>query len=239
MTHESPKRYGWLVELARLWDTLRSQSLWLTILAGIDKIFRMITGRTLVRFSRIEPMILLGGQPAKRVLPQLALGGVTGIINLRAEYDYAREIGEFNLLGARQLRYLHLPTADNTAPSVDDLKRGVAFIDAELEQGGSVYIHCWEGLGRAPTMVAAYLVAKGASPQAAWEKIRAWRPFIRPMQVQMDQLIAFADSLKTTPLISSIEPNAAPVDPQRVPLAEVKLGEVPIPDTASRNPPSA
>jgi len=69
---------------------------------------------------------------------------------------------------------------------------GVEFITAEIEQGGSVYIHCGSGIGRAATMAAAYLVSTGLTEDEAWARIRTVRPFIRPTPVQVEQLRRFA-----------------------------------------------
>jgi protein-tyrosine phosphatase len=91
---------------------------------------------------------------------------------------------------------LRLPTPDNTPPSLAHLGQGAAFIKEELEKGGKVYIHCWEGLGRGPTMVAAYFVSTGMTPAEAWSKIRAVRPFVRPNAGQMQQLEAYASQVK-------------------------------------------
>jgi protein-tyrosine phosphatase len=173
-------------ELRRLGDQLLGQGLPLTFLAAWDKFGRKLTGKPIWRFSWITPQILLGGQPARRLLLQLKILGVTGVINLREEYDYAAEVGPGNF------DYLYLPTKDNTAPSIEHLNRGVAFMREHLEKNGSVYIHCWEGLGRSPTMLAAYFVSTGLTPQAAWEKIRQVRPFIRPNSLQIKQIEQFA-----------------------------------------------
>jgi atypical dual specificity phosphatase len=56
-----------------------------------------------------------------------------------------------------------------------------------------VYIHCANGVGRAPTTAAAYFISTGLSADEAWSKIRRARPFIRPTQAQkemIDQLAA-------------------------------------------------
>jgi protein-tyrosine phosphatase len=88
--------------------------------------------------------------------------------------------------------YLYLPTVDDTAPSLEDLRRGVTFIEQEVDAGGAVYVHCGSGVGRAPTMAAAYLVHTGLTPDQAWKRIRRVRPFIRPTAVQVAQLEQFA-----------------------------------------------
>ncbi|MCA9903870.1 MAG: hypothetical protein KC547_08440, partial [Anaerolineae bacterium] len=48
------------------------------------------------------------------------------------------------------------------------------------------------GLGRGPSMAAAYLVQQGKTPDEAWATIRAIRPFIRPNDVQKQRLDEFA-----------------------------------------------
>jgi hypothetical protein len=41
-------------------------------------------------------------------------------------------------------------------------------------------------------MAAAYLISTGLSPEGAWARIRETRPFIRPTQVQVEQIERFA-----------------------------------------------
>jgi dual specificity MAP kinase phosphatase len=188
-----------LEELRRLLMMLGSQGLWLTLLAGIDKAGRWLTGRPVWRFSRITPQIVLGGQPDERVLPRLKQYGITGVINMREEHDYV----ELALAGP--LNYLHLPTIDNTAPTLEHLCEGIAFMAGEIRQGGQVYIHCWEGLGRGPTMLAAYLVTCGMTPDEAWARIRKVRPFIRPTDTQKAQIERLAREGCPPPMIDAIE----------------------------------
>jgi protein-tyrosine phosphatase len=62
----------------------------------------------------------------------------------------------------------------------------------EIERGGGVYVHCGAGVGRAPSMAAAYLVSTGLTADEAWATIREVRPFIRPKPEQMAQIERFA-----------------------------------------------
>ncbi|XWX02473.1 dual specificity protein phosphatase family protein [Aggregatilineales bacterium SYSU G02658] len=183
-----------LVEIKRLKDQLRTHGLRLTAMAGVDKFGRKLLGRPIWRYSWITPDILLGGQPARRVWPTLTKIGVKGIINLRDEYDYLDRLAR----KTDQLHYLYLPTVDNTAPTLEHLAQGVEFMREIFAEGGKVYIHCWEGLGRGPTMVAAYLVSTGLTPDEAWDYIRSVRPFIRPVPAQRAQLQTFAEQYATS-----------------------------------------
>ena len=114
----------------------------------------MVTGAPTQHFSRIQPGLYVGGQFLARGWPQLSRRGVTAVVCMRGEFD-DREAG------IAPPDYLYLPTVDNHAPTLEQLRQGVDFIRGQIENGGAVYIHCWEGVGRAPTMAAAYLVSTG------------------------------------------------------------------------------
>lgn len=180
---------GLLIQIQRLFEQLRAQGLWITLMAAYDKLTRFITGEPVWRYSWITPNILLGAQPARHLWPKLTQLGVTGVINMREEFDYQKEIGTI------PVDYMYLPTKDNTPPTLEHLQRGAGFIKLHVDRGNKVYIHCWEGLGRGPTMVATHFVALGDTPDEAWKKIKAVRPFIRPTQNQRDRLEEYARML--------------------------------------------
>lgn len=175
--------------LHRFWDQLSTQGLRMTLWAGTDTIIRNVTGRPVRRLSEITPKIFVGGQPAVSFWDELLGWGVGAVVNMRGEYNYSTEVDPLNL----PLKFLHLPTVDNEAPSLVHLEQGVDFIRKHVQkEDEGVYIHCWEGLGRGPTMAAAYFVSTGLSPKQAWDKVRETRPFIRPTDIQKTQLKAFA-----------------------------------------------
>ena len=59
--------------------------------------------------------------------------------------------------------------------------------------GKKVYVHCKNGHGRAPTLVAAYLIREhGKSVDEALEIIKAGRPTIHIEDVQREALQVFA-----------------------------------------------
>jgi predicted protein tyrosine phosphatase len=144
-------------------NQLRKQGLWNTLLETYDQATRRITGAPTERYTRITPHLFVGGQYSRKGWTTLARRGATAAVSMRAEYD---DRGE----GFLPPRYLHLPTVDNHAPTLDHLLNGIHFIHGELERGGQVYIHCWEGVGRGPTMLAAYLVSTGLKPSEAGRK---------------------------------------------------------------------
>lgn len=180
-------KFGILVK--RFWDQLSTQGLMMTLWAGTDTIIRNVTGKPVRKLSEITPKIFVGGQPALSFWSDLMDWGVGAVINMRGEYNYSVEVDPLGL----PLVFLHLPTDDNGAPSLIHLEQGVDFIRQHVqEEDEGVYIHCWEGLGRGPTMAAAYFVSTGLTPEQAWDKVRQTRPFIRPTDVQKEQINAFA-----------------------------------------------
>jgi hypothetical protein len=162
------------------------QGVKVTLWWAADHAVRIITGAPIERVSRILPGLHVGGQYRRRGWLRLEARGVTAVVNLRVEFDDAAA-------GIAPARYLRLPTVDDGAPGLEHLRQGVVFIAQEMAHGGQVYVHCGSGVGRAPTMAAAYLVSTGLTSEQAWARIRAARPFIRPTAVQLEQIERFAN----------------------------------------------
>lgn len=168
-----------------LWQRLTKQGLKVTAWWAADHAVRIASGAPIRSVSEIQPHLHLGGQYRRRGWRRLEARGITAVVNMRTEVDDRQ-------LGIAPERYLHLLVEDDHAPSLEQLRTGVDFIAAEIANGGSVYIHCGSGIGRAATMVAAYLVSTGLTEEEAWARIRAVRPFVRPTAVQLEQLHRFA-----------------------------------------------
>jgi hypothetical protein len=138
-----------------------------------------VVGVPIVKYHKIMEGVYVGPQHGKLGHRRLAAAGVTASLNMRTGYsdvDNGVGFGE----------YLQLPTTDGTPPSLEQLREGAEFIRRVVAGGGSVYIHCQTGLGRGPTMAAAYLISEGRSLEEACEMIRTVRPFtdIRPGQLE-------------------------------------------------------
>lgn len=171
-----------------LGQRLANQGIRVTAWWAADHAVRILTGANIRRVSQITPQLHVGGQYRRRGWSRLQKRGITAVVNLRLEFDDAEA-------GLAPERYLYLPTVDDQAPTLEHLRDAVAFIAAELAAGGSVYIHCGSGIGRAPSVAAAYLVSSGLTPEQAWAQIRAHRPFIRPTSVQLQRIRYFSAAL--------------------------------------------
>jgi hypothetical protein len=156
-----------------------------TFLWAADHLVRGIFGANIRRVSQITPHLHVGGQYRRRGWPRMVKRGISAVIDMRIEFDDREH-------GIAPPRYLYLPTVDDDAPTLTQLREGVAFIEDEVARGGSVYIHCGAGVGRAATMATAYLIHTGMTPEGAWARIQGVRPFIRPTAVQLAQIERFA-----------------------------------------------
>jgi len=68
-------------------------------------------------------------------------------------------------------QYLKLGFRDMSAPSRREMKSILDQIDAQLDAGRNLYIHCWGGIGRTGTVVGCYLARHGITGQAALDEI--------------------------------------------------------------------
>ncbi len=148
-----------------------------------------VTGRVTLRYSRVTPNLYIGPQYGRRGKAALERAGINAAVSLRAEFDDLKH-------GLALTNYRYLPTIDNTPLSLEHLQEGAAFIDEVIDQGESVYVHCGSGVGRAPSMAAAYLMSEGMSLDEAIQQIQKARPFVRILPEQMERLREFEAQLQ-------------------------------------------
>lgn len=87
--------------------------------------------------------------------------------------------------------YLWMPVADHTAPNPDQLILGALALEQFVAMGRKVYVHCKNGHGRAPTLVAAYLIFNDYKVQEAMSLIKKMRPATHFQDAQIKALEEF------------------------------------------------
>jgi len=163
---------------------LQEQGVRTTVIWAYGRGIAKVTGIPPLRFSQVTEQLYVGPQYDKAGKAHLEAHGITAGVNLRVEFDDAE-------YGLSLSHYCHLPTIDDDAPTQEHLLQGASFIRERINAGDKVYIHCAGGIGRAPTMAAAYLVTTGCSVNEALTAIRAVRPFISPTLSQVEALHVF------------------------------------------------
>ncbi len=88
--------------------------------------------------------------------------------------------------------YTWIPTPDHTPSTPDQLSFGVSTLEKLVDLKKKVYVHCKNGHGRASTLVAAYLIHKGSTPEEALRVIKEKRPTTHLQDSQLDAISKFA-----------------------------------------------
>lgn len=80
--------------------------------------------------------------------------------------------------------YVWIPIKNHTAPTQEQLGFGVSVLEKLIVLKKKVYIHCQNGHGRAPTIVAAYFIKQGKKVDEAIHFIKGKRSTIHLEKVQ-------------------------------------------------------
>ncbi len=96
-----------------------------------------------------------------------------------------------------KMRYFHFPVRDFKPPTKAQLEEFVELVRQCREEGTPVVVHCWAGVGRTGTFLAAYLISEGMSVNEAVDKVRSlfqpgYRGYNEPNEAQVDKLREFA-----------------------------------------------
>ncbi|XP_065056416.1 phosphatidylglycerophosphatase and protein-tyrosine phosphatase 1-like [Rhopilema esculentum] len=146
-------------------------------------------------YDRIDHTIVLGALPFFSTARKLAEEeGVKGVISLNQEYElkYLSPTAiQWDDLGVKQLK---IPTLDfDAAPSIQEIQKGIDFINYYREKNQSVYIHCKAGRGRSALLVTCYLIqTNGMSPDEAFSFIKSKRNHVLVWENQRKRIQEFA-----------------------------------------------
>eukprot|EP00295_Goniomonas_pacifica_P033115 CAMPEP_0175950334 /NCGR_PEP_ID=MMETSP0108-20121206/29544_1 /TAXON_ID=195067 ORGANISM="Goniomonas pacifica, Strain CCMP1869" /NCGR_SAMPLE_ID=MMETSP0108 /ASSEMBLY_ACC=CAM_ASM_000204 /LENGTH=162 /DNA_ID=CAMNT_0017276385 /DNA_START=13 /DNA_END=497 /DNA_ORIENTATION=- len=140
-------------------------------------------------WSVIDDRLVLGAIPLadRGHLGQLLDLGVTAVVTLNQTSELQPNLvsrpvtpSEWVAAGVTQFRQ---PTADFSGLTFDSLCECVAFMRSHEEQrsgqGSRIYVHCKAGRGRAPTVMACFLIAhRGATTAQALALLSEKRPAV-------------------------------------------------------------
>src|SRR6266487_6520901 len=73
-----------------------------------------------------------------------------------------------------EIQHYRFPIGDFGLPTPELMKSILDQIDASLQAGRNVYLHCWGGIGRTGTTVGCYLVRRGKTSADALNQLSVW-----------------------------------------------------------------
>ncbi|TRM68074.1 hypothetical protein BD626DRAFT_480698 [Schizophyllum amplum] len=131
----------------------------------------------------IPGQVFLGNLSAALSLEYRQQHGITHVLSVCPEYEPTKR------------DHMMIPVDDT---EYDDLlvhlPRGCDFIQAALDDGGKVLVHCVMGVSRSTTVLAAYLMRlRRCTPAEALSFIKSARPRVRPNYGFLRQLDVFAE----------------------------------------------
>jgi hypothetical protein len=136
--------------------------------------------------------------------------GVTSFVDLTSPADkltpYDGLLAEEAERRGITVRYARLTIRDMDVPDAAHMSAILDHIDAEVESGQVVYVHCWGGVGRTGTVLGCHFVRGGCNGEEALERVaRHWTTMsdekrsYHPESPQTDPQRAFVRQWAETP----------------------------------------
>jgi protein-tyrosine phosphatase len=151
---------------------------------------------SIMNYNQINDFIYVGNNICchKHFNEELLSKGIRAVISL--EYENIDDTTGLSY-------YFWFSWVDATAPSQELLKIGTDVLNSLENQNIKTYVHCTNGQGRAPTLVAAYLIRKGYSVDEAVLFIKNKRQVINPIKAQLESLDLFRKQYKNLLSVNS------------------------------------
>lgn len=133
----------------------------------------------LVRYTVADGLVVGSYPGSQAAVESLERAGVTHFVDLTHPSDPLDAYEPF--LGAA--RRVADPIPDMGTPTEGQVIRILDAVDEARANGGTVYVHCWGGVGRTGTVVGCWLVRHGldrGDPVATIAGLRADVPGARP-----------------------------------------------------------
>eukprot|EP01133_Synstelium_polycarpum_P004083 gene4083-4756_t len=138
--------------------------------------------------DRVDDNVYIGAMPMYwDVDTALAHNNVRAVVNLCDEY--AGPVATYARYGIKQL---YLPVVDHYEPSVAELRSAITFIEQQVAERNSVFVHCKAGRGRSGAVVICWIAySKNMSLEQAQKYLIERRNKVRKGLYRQKNIMAF------------------------------------------------
>jgi predicted protein tyrosine phosphatase len=144
----------------------------------------------------VEPGHLLAGEyPAqfnneltRQRIDALIQAGFNTFIDLTKPNEtiaYIRTLMDEAKLYDVEVKHQRFAIGDYGLPTPEHMTIILNTIDAELQAGRKIYLHCWGGIGRTGTTVGCYLVRRGKTGDEALQQLAKWWQTVPKSQIHL------------------------------------------------------
>lgn len=117
------------------------------------------------------------GEMTRKRIDTLIQAGFDTFIDLTRPNEtvaYLRILLDEAKLYEVEVQHHRFPIGDFGLPTPDLMKKILDTLDASLQAGRKIYLHCWGGIGRTGTTVGCYLVRRGRTGEEALRQLAQW-----------------------------------------------------------------
>jgi predicted protein tyrosine phosphatase len=117
------------------------------------------------------------GELTRQRIDALIQAGFNTFIDLTKPNEtisYLRALLDEAKLYEVEVKHQRFAIGDFGLPTPELMTSVLDTIDAELQAGRKIYLHCWGGIGRTGTAVGCYLVRRGKTGEEALRQLAEW-----------------------------------------------------------------
>jgi predicted protein tyrosine phosphatase len=117
------------------------------------------------------------GELTRKRIDALIEAGFTTFIDLTRPNEtvaYIRTLLEESRHYGVEVKHRRFAIGDFGLPTPELMKDILDTLEAELQDGHKIYLHCWGGIGRTGTTVGCYLVRRGMTGEEALNQLAKW-----------------------------------------------------------------
>jgi predicted ATP-grasp superfamily ATP-dependent carboligase/protein tyrosine phosphatase (PTP) superfamily phosphohydrolase (DUF442 family) len=143
-----------------------------------------------LKYGKMDRKLYFGGQFSKLGLLKLKFYGIKSVLSLRNDFSDPK-------ISFIKMEYFKIDIPEYEEITIENFTTSIDCINRQIELGRPIFVHCREGVGRAPSVVVGFLLSKGVNLKEALETVYASRPFSNILEEQLASLRRYEEELST------------------------------------------